>query len=382
MRLLLALLVGLLPQAASAYAFMIRHEYTTCAQCHVDPAGGSVLTAYGRAQGEVLLRTRYGASSEEDVGRVAGFLFGLLSPPEEVFLGGDVRGAFFSGADFAGPRLFPMQADVVGAVRSGKLVASVSIGLGSPATTAAKVFGDKVQLISRHHWAGYSPDEDQAFLVRFGRMSLPFGLRVPEHTSWVRAATRTDTNVSQQHGLSFSYSGEKVRTEVMGILGNLQVSPMEFRERGYSGFFEYSPSAAFALGVSSLITHADRDVLEAERSVWRHAHGLFARLTPWKPLVLSAEANVLHLSRSRAGGEFGVAALLQLDVEPIQGLHFVGVGEAYRPPFAETVGWGAWGGVWWFFAPHADVRVDLVTRQEPGSSTPGVSLLAQLHLFL
>jgi hypothetical protein len=378
MRVAMLVLACLVPQVASAYAFMIRHEYTTCGQCHVDPAGGSVLTAYGRAQGEVLLRTRYGASSEDDVGKMAGCLFGVLTPPEELLLGGDVRGAFLSGANFAGPRVFPMQADVVGAVKSGKLVASVSVGFGLQATNAAKVFGDTVQLVSRHHWAGYSPDEDQAFLLRLGRINVPFGLRLPEHTSWVRSSSRTDTNVSQQHGVALSYSGEKVRTEVMGLIGNLQVSSPAFRERGYAGFFEFSPSTSVSLCVSSLMTHADRDLLEPEKRVWRHAHGLFGRFSPWRPLVLSLEANFLHLSRPQTGGSAGVAALVQADLEPVQGLHVVAIGELYWPPFAS----GTWGGVWWFVAPHADLRVDVITRQEPGSTSPGVSLLAQLHLFL
>ena len=59
----LLLLAGalLLPRSAQAYPWMIRHDYTGCATCHVDPSGGGVLTAYGSAQGDMLLRTRYGA---------------------------------------------------------------------------------------------------------------------------------------------------------------------------------------------------------------------------------------------------------------------------------------------------------------------------------
>src|SRR3954470_24712140 len=52
--------------AAHAYAWMIRHEYTGCNQCHADPSGGGLLTAYGRAQSELLLRTRYGMAETEE----------------------------------------------------------------------------------------------------------------------------------------------------------------------------------------------------------------------------------------------------------------------------------------------------------------------------
>ena len=51
--------LSLAASRADAYPWMIRHEYTGCAICHGDPTGGGVLTAYGRAQGDLLLRTRY-----------------------------------------------------------------------------------------------------------------------------------------------------------------------------------------------------------------------------------------------------------------------------------------------------------------------------------
>src|SRR5215831_5235203 len=54
------------PRSARAYPWMIRHDYTACAQCHVDPSGGGPLTAYGRAMGEVILRTRYDGKSGEE----------------------------------------------------------------------------------------------------------------------------------------------------------------------------------------------------------------------------------------------------------------------------------------------------------------------------
>src|SRR4051812_4913753 len=81
-------------RAAQAYAWMIRHEYAGCNQCHADPSGGGLLTAYGRAQSELLLRTRYGVAETDDPGRTGEFLFGLLPLPDSVLLGGDARGAY------------------------------------------------------------------------------------------------------------------------------------------------------------------------------------------------------------------------------------------------------------------------------------------------
>src|SRR5262245_26961058 len=45
---------------ADAYTWMLRHGYSGCVTCHTDPSGGELLTPYGRAQGDLLLRMRYG----------------------------------------------------------------------------------------------------------------------------------------------------------------------------------------------------------------------------------------------------------------------------------------------------------------------------------
>ena len=65
-----ALAVGLLvsflcESKAHAYTWMIRHGYSGCMPCHTDPSGAGPLTQYGRAQGELLMQTRYGAPTEE-----------------------------------------------------------------------------------------------------------------------------------------------------------------------------------------------------------------------------------------------------------------------------------------------------------------------------
>ncbi len=62
----LALLLALtLPLRAHAYPWMIRHHYTNCGSCHVDPSGGGILTTYGRAQSELLLAMRWHPASAE-----------------------------------------------------------------------------------------------------------------------------------------------------------------------------------------------------------------------------------------------------------------------------------------------------------------------------
>ena len=78
---LLGLVLWGAPPAARAYPWMIKHDYASCAACHADPSGGGLLTAYGRAQSELLVRMPYGTSPEEEP-TYAGFLYGLVNLPD------------------------------------------------------------------------------------------------------------------------------------------------------------------------------------------------------------------------------------------------------------------------------------------------------------
>jgi hypothetical protein len=57
---------------ASAYAWMIRHGYGGCTTCHADPSGGELLTQYGRVQGDLILRMRYGSDKVSAQSSTAG----------------------------------------------------------------------------------------------------------------------------------------------------------------------------------------------------------------------------------------------------------------------------------------------------------------------
>jgi hypothetical protein len=414
---------------------MIRHGYGGCTTCHADPSGGELLTAYGRIQGDLLVRMRYGkdsvsaAASEtkatdsfdsfdsfetsdgpepvaaeqsaqvadappresEGASKSAGFLWGLVEPPEWLLLGGAYRhmNVLKPGEeDFA---TFPMQIDLYGQVQAGPVRAGGSIGVikvdaGSPHGRAAQITtaqGDDLNLVSRTHWVGVDVTPD--VFVRAGRMNLPYGLRIPEHVMWAREATRTDRESDQQHGVAVALQSEWLRGEVMGIAGNYQINPDRFRERGYSLYLEALAASWAGVGVSSLVTRADEDrlLLEGESSV-RQAHGVFARLAPFSKLALLLEGDALLRSR-RTTGYVGLA---QADYEPIQGLHFLLTGEVLDEgkldePGTESVDglgkprFGGWASVNWFFLPHFDVRIDAIERQ----SEP-FTLLAQLHFYL
>jgi hypothetical protein len=428
--------VFLVTSPAHAYNWMIKHGYGGCPICHADPTGGELLTKYGRDMGDQFLRMRYGESggasdsgsagtdfddfddfddSDDDTSGGAAkkkkkeeepqeaavaaepstfpeFMFGLVPLPDEVLMGGSVRAAWtLKSGSF---RIFPMQLDVYGQFRVGDFRAGGSVGVarvaaGAPHARAAQITsgqGEEFNAISRTHFVGMD-FMNQIVTLRAGRLNLPFGLRIPEHVMWAREATRTDRESDQQHGVAIAYNGDDLRGEIMGIAGNYQINPDEFRERGYSMYLEYMTSSRAAVGISSLVTKASVDRVFLEPDVMRMAHGAFLRGALGDHIALLVEANLLK----RSTAELGYVGLLQLDVEPTQGLHLIGTGEVLDNGYPEGGGptqsvrvesagkpkLGGWLSAQWYFYTHFDVRVDLITRQ-----TEETSILGQLHLYL
>ena len=375
---------------AAAYPWMIRHGYGACAACHADPSGAGLLTVYGRAQSELLLSTRYRApAEEEEPSSFQRAFFGLLPLPSNVLIGGWVRNGYLwntRGGNLVDNRFLQMRADLGAQVTLGRFRASGTIGFAraesAPFAQQAWVTTSKdgPNLVSREHWLGFDAVEDKV-LVRAGRINLPFGLRNLEHTSWVRAETRTDYNQGQSHGAAVSYTGESFRGEAMAIAGNYQQNPDRYRERGLSAFGEVAFGSHAAFGVSTLFVHADADI-GARKEVFRQAHGVHGRLSFWKPLVFLAEGDALVSSLKTVGTKIGWVGFFQQDFEIIQGVHGMFTLEALRRPTeGAKPGFGAWLSAAWFFLPHFDIRGDIIRRS--GLDAPATtSYLAQLHGYL
>ncbi len=399
---IVVLVAMMVTRRADAYPWMIRHEYSGCVPCHADPSGGGLLTEYGRAQGEILMRMQYGKPVEEP-GKLAEFLFGVVTLPESVLLGGDAREAVLYVKPEGQPAtkdIFLMQGDLEGQVAVSRVRANASIGFSQEGAFAASLTkGSSNNIVSRVHWLGVDLGDDNQFLIRAGRMNLPFGLRTVEHVAWTRVYTETDSNDQQQYGAAFSWNVSHLRGEVMAIAGNFLESPDAFRQRGYSGYVEWDPIPKLTLGLSSLVTHAnigvDPNGAPLTGDLIRQAHGLFARVVPIKLLVLSLESDFLYDSQpptltTAAINGAGIVDQLQADLEPIQGLHFVAIGEALDRksdlpiPGGIKPSFRGWGVINWFFAPHADLRLDAIYESDAiaGESFGVTTLLAQLHAYL
>ncbi len=392
--------------SAFAYTWMIRHGYTACGTCHQDPSGGELLTPYGRVQGDLLLAMHYGSAPEEsaqpegegaaptDTGPSSGILWGLWEPPDWLALGGSYRNLeiWRPGAEGDTFKVIPvMQGDLYGQVRIGDFRANGSIGIakvkpGSQNAHAAQITtnqGYELNLISRTHWLGY--DFADKYTLRLGRVNLPFGVRIPEHTMWVREKTHTDRESDQQSGVALAYVGDTLRGEAMAILTNYSINPDKFRERGYSLYVEGLAQTNLAAGVSSKVTYAQEDQFTGKDDVTRQAHGLMARWAPVEPLVVLFETDLLFMTNTDAG----YVGFLQADWEMIQGLHLILTGEVLdeglsteadavpQSPGNGEPRWGGWASVDWFFFRQFEMRVDCIQRQNDP-----FTVLGQVHLYL
>lgn len=370
---------------AHAYSWMIREGYTGCATCHESPSGGGLLTRYGRAIEENELRTQYG--EPDDTSRLGEFFFGAFEVPESLSMGGSLRGGVlgvFVDGEASDPEPLLMEADVDAQLRADRVRVHLSVGFQQDGARRATVFGtDKARMVSREHWIGVDLDDSQMFLLRVGRLPIPFGLRIVEHSSHVRRTTQTDNNENQTHGAALALTLENLRAEAMLIVGNLQIAPDLFRERGYSAFVEWAPSTTVAVGASSMVTHVDKDV-QRNSKMWRHAHGATLRIVPTDMLVMLAEVDALLFSTPYQNA-WGITSFAQLDLEPVHGLHLLATGEVSDLDFVEP-GWLAAvsGGAQWFAAPHFDIRFDAGWQRVPAGPTSlsVFSILAQAHLSL
>ena len=368
----------LAPRRAEAYAWMIGHGYSGCSTCHADPSGGGLLIDFGRSEAADSLRSHYGSEPP-----AVDANFGLVKNPDWLLTGAGFRGMVLSmkmdGAP-AATSLIVMQADLRVGLRAGHWRAAGSLGVGQNGNSPAAVAGN---LLAREYWLGYAFASD-TILLRAGRINLPFGVRSIEHTLYVRQATRTDLNDTQQHGVALAVRAGDFRGEIEGIAGNFQAREDSFRERGYSGYVEWSPTSRYAVGASSLVTHVVEDVYFRAPNT-RQAHGVMLRAAPVDHLVLLGEADYVIQAPARAARWSGVATMLQADVEVWQGVHLIGTGETYasgQP--GTTTSWGAWGGVDWFFLSRVDVRLDYMHRAASYGAVriPVDAFMAQFHFFL
>lgn len=390
--LLLAGAALLITGQAHAYSWMIKHGFSKCSSCHVDPSGGETLTGMGRVQSDHLMSI--GGDSMVTLEDTSEFGFGFVPEPAGVRLGGSYRHFMLyrppEGQTESSFTNFPMQADLYGAAIFDRFFLGASLGVAKGIAGTAHVrgaqlnreAGDGFVLLSRNHYLGLWLFDQT--LLRVGRMNLPFGIRVPEHILWARESTRTDRESDQQHGVSLTYERGPWRVEGMFVLGNFQLNPDRFRERGVSGSLEYLLEPTLAVGGSLLLTRSEQDRLTSIEDAVRYAAGGHLRWGISSQLALLAELDLLKEAESGLGH----TGFARLDYEPLRGVHLQLTGELLDEGLPEggdleafpgkgQTRLGGWATMSVFVIPHVDVRFDAIKRQDDRPSYQ-----AQLHLYL
>ena len=390
---LLATALCATPAPSRAYPWMIKHDYMGCGVCHADPSGGGLLTSYGRAQSEILMQMPYGRSPVEEP-KHAGFLFGLADLPDWLLTSLSFRGAEFGlwsqnpdGSTVTDLRFIMMLLDARAMIKLGAFRAGGSLGWGNTiVTTPAAVVTTNdgtQQLLSRDYWVGLAL-ADEKVLLRLGRINVPYGLRNVEHTSWVRGLTQTDINVSQQTGLAASFDNGTIRTEWLLMLGNLRATDTGYREQGFSGFVEMRVAQRASVGVSALVGRG-HSFVDGQADYLRQSYGAFARWAPIVPVTFLLEGDVFFKSTLGSGQNVpNGTGWLQVDYEPIQGLHLMPAAEILKAADTSGVATGWWLTLDWFCLPHTDLRLDGIYRNYPGQGgrQQVLSWLVQLHVWL
>jgi hypothetical protein len=179
----IATVAGLLcASVAEAYPhFQLAGDAATCASCHYAPAGGGILTEFGQEQ----------SADPLSGGGNGAFFHGAVTLPRWVSVGGDVRLAALANdvGSTEGPEVaaFPMQADL--AVRLGTEQLSI-FGVGGIWRSLRSAPGSSsdpppLRFISREHYLLWRPRHSDLY-VRAGRFHPPYGLRLADHTVYLR----------------------------------------------------------------------------------------------------------------------------------------------------------------------------------------------------
>lgn len=381
MKLLIAIAVVFAARSAAAYPhYQLSSGTMQCAQCHVAPAGGGLLTAWGREEGaDTIARGGDGR-----------FLHGALELPPSIALGGDVRIAALANDTGSSEGIelawFPMQADL--GVRAGSETLSFTaivgargaVRSGAPdAPESDPPVGDATSpplrsyIVVRELYGMWRAEATSGPYVRAGRFAAPYGLRLADHTAYVRR-----------------YLGHNLLEETLGVGGGhlaerweLHASTFVFdplqgptrREVGAAVMFEAQPGDV-VVGASARVGRTDDDL--------RMQAGVHAKL--WladATLLLHGELDGVRQVFDAGGDRTQLAAYIGPVVVPARGVY---IGAAYEA-FAEDLAVrgvlrqaiGAWASV----LPRAHWEVMLSSRaQRIGPHERAVVGLLQIHYYL
>jgi hypothetical protein len=286
-----------------------------CSQCHYSPAGGGLITSWGRDEsGDTISR-----------GGNGGFAHGAWTPPQWLALGADVRlaGLYNNSGGPQAPETaaFPMQADAYARFAftdewSLYLQGGIRGDTRPDDPTVSGRFstvGDRLD--STEHYVMWKQGGTGPY-ARAGRFFAPFGLRFVEHIFFVQRYTGQNL-----YDETYTLSGGWVEDNWEGHVSIFAPPPSSFpqafqpvdtRESGAAAYYEKRFNSMAALAVQGRLGFA------SEYS--QYTGGLVGKLWLEKPRVLFlGEGDLMRRNVSAGGGETQAVTYLGATVFPARG---------------------------------------------------------------
>ncbi len=293
------------PAAVSAYPQYIAKGYTNCGTCHYSPTGGGLLNSYGHASAEAAIPDVWPvgavASLRQTIAKndVTGFdEHGRAALQWDV--GVDTRLLFLRTPQAANAppewTAIPMLVEAGAVLALGRVLA---YGTVTPRRPLAP--GAAWNAFSREHWLQVKLDG--AWSLRAGRLVLPFGLRIPDHTEYTREDFGFD-KYDQTYAVEVDDSAEDRLLSVAIFAGDLVEDPWRLQERGAVLSLAQNVPGRATLGVSLL---GGRSEL-----VGRGAVSFFSRVRLWGRSYTMGELAGQWRRSTRTGEEqLGTAGLFR-----------------------------------------------------------------------
>lgn len=381
-RILFALSALALSTNAFAFPEMVRYGYTNCITCHVSPAGGGLLTPYGRQiSAELLSHGKFffekGSSEPEstkDESKEQDFLYGLVPLPSWLNLGGDTRVLqyFQDNAYVEQAKFLLMQADLEAAATYNR-VQLVAWG-GIQYLPTYNSFGD--YFISRDHWASLllGPQADlNRFQIRLGRFFPAYGLNIAEHTVITRQGLGFDQD-DETYNFEASWIDDNINLYLTSIFGRPDNPSLE---QGLSFQAAVPVAETYKVGANVYTGLAPGAPINTRR----YLAGTFAMLGFTQSIYALAEVDGMYSQLNSSG----LTDYVKLGDEVVQGLHFFVTQEFQRRTYLDpTQTYEAYGvGIQYFPRPHWDF-LGTAEMQRDFAVSPlfGAALWAIVHYYL
>jgi hypothetical protein len=357
---------------ADAYPqFQLSTGTDTCHQCHFSPGGGGLINEYGRDEASDISMFQKGD------GR---FLHGLWDPPASFQIGVDLRVVGLGIAakpDTATETFtFPMQNEIYLRPQVGKLSLYVAAGFRDSRGAFAPT--------SREHYLMYE-DTEKGFYVRAGRFFPVFGLRLQDHTSFIRRNTQMYL-YEEPYGVAYGKYLESSELHVSAFVrafGALEYLGTA-HDSGVAAYYERrNEDSTFAWGAQTKLTISDTD-----RRAW--LGGTYKQWLEGAKVLLLGELDLAVETFPESGGVspdplLQTVAYAGASYMPMQGLMITPAVQHFD---ADAQHHGSSRNavdlnVQWFAIPHLELHVLQRFEVEAlDTSRPILLTLAQVHYYL